>query len=534
MIRYKSQKQLTLVGFDTPPEMILDLDNRWIKLSDCIPWDDLAESYHKTLASTLGRPCKDARIVIGAVIIKHKLSVSDEETVAQIRENPYLQYFIGLKGFQCEAPFAPSLLVDVRKRMGQAIFDEFHEAIIATVERRKTRRAVEAGDDGDDASGSSDAQLGGSALSIDTTQAEADEAPRNHGKLILDATVAEQAIRFPTDLGLLNEARELSERIIDALHANSHQLRIKKPRTYREIARKAYLNLAKLRQPSNQKRRAGIRQQLQFLQRNLCHIEKMLMQYPYGIPLPLPHWLLRRYWVLPHLYHQQYEMYKTNCRRCEDRIVSISQPYIRPIIRGKQGKTAEFGAKISVSLTGERLAHVDKLHWNAQHEGHDLQGQVEAYKKRYGYYPEAVIADTLYGSRDNRSFLERNHIRFSGKPLGRPQKLTPENKDEIKRLKAQRRQEYRQRIPIEGKFGQGKNGYRLNYIRARRADTSLAWINSIFLVMNLLVLVQVFIRLKKLALKMALWVANISIVRKTVPTHSCQFISKQNYCLAAR
>ena len=72
MIRYKSQKQLTLAGFDTPPGMVLDLDNRWIKLSDCIPWDDLAESYHKTLSSTLGRPCKDARIVIGAVIIKHK------------------------------------------------------------------------------------------------------------------------------------------------------------------------------------------------------------------------------------------------------------------------------------------------------------------------------------------------------------------------------------------------------------------------------------------------------------------------------
>ena len=52
--------------------------------------------------------------------------------------------------------------------------------------------------------------------------------------------------------------------------------------------------------------------------------------------------------------------------------------------------------------------------------------------------------------------------------------------------------EYLQRIPIEGKFGQGKNGYRLNYIRAKRADTSSAWINSIFLVMNLLILLKVF------------------------------------------
>ncbi len=506
MIRYISQKQLPLEGFDTPPGMILDPNNRWVKLRDCLPWDELSESYYKTLCSRLGRPAKDARIVIGAVIIKHKLSISDEETVEQIRENPYLQYFIGLKGFQAKAPFASSLLVEIRKRMGQTVFDEFYEAIIETVEPRRTKKSVKAIDDDNDdndVSNSGEVVSSDAATSMETEQSLADEPQRNHGKLILDATVAEQAIRYPTDLGLLNEARELSERIIDELHAESNRPQKKKPRTYREIARKAYLSLVKVRRPSNRKRRAGIRQQLQFLQRNLKHIEEMLTEYPLGTPIPLPNGLLRRYWVLPYLYQQQYEMYKTITRRCDDRIVSISQPHLRPIIRGKQGKTVEFGAKISVSLTGEGLAHVDKLHWDAQHEGHDLQAQVEAYKKRYGYYPEVIIADTLYGSRDNRSYLERNHIRFSGKPLGRPPKITPENKDELMRLKAQRRQEYRERIPIEGKFGQGKYGYRLNNIRAKRADTSAAWINSIFLVMNLLILVRVFICLRNLAVRIA-------------------------------
>ncbi|PXX05891.1 DDE family transposase, partial [Nitrosomonas ureae] len=496
MIRYVSQKQLPLEGFDTPPGMILDPTNRWVKLRDCIPWDELSESYYKTLCSNLGRPAKDAGIVIGAVIIKHKLSVSDEETVEQIRENPYLQYFIGLKGFQAQAPFASSLLVEIRKRMGQTVFDEFHEAIIETVEPRRTKKSFKATDDdndGNDVSNSGDTGSNDGGTAMEAEQSLADEPPRNHGELILDATVAEQAIRYPTDPGLLNEARELSERIIDELHAKSNRAQKKKPRTYREIARKAYLSLVKLRRPSSRKRRAGIRQQLQFLQRNLKHIEEMLTEYPHGTPIPIPNGLLRRYWVLPHLYQQQYEMYKTNTRRCDDRIVSISQPYIRPIIRGKPGKTVEFGAKISVSLTGKGLAHVDKLHWDAQHEGHDLEAQVEAYKKRYGYYPEVVIADTLYGSRDNRSYLARNHIRFAGKPLGRPPKITPANKDELMRLKAQRRSEYRERIPIEGKFGQGKYGYRLNNIRAKRADTSVAWINSIFLVMNLLILVRVFI-----------------------------------------
>lgn len=519
MIRYKSQKQRTLPGFDTPPEMILDPDNRWVKLSECIPWDELAQRYHKRLSGTLGRPAKDARLVIGAVIIKHKLSVSDDEAIEQIRENPYLQYFIGLKGFQPAAPFAPSLFVEIRKRMGQRVFDEFHEAIIDAIESKHAKKRVKTDDD-DDQDGDAVARTDSEAVPGDNAAASlSDELPPNHGKLIVDASVVEQAIRYPTDLGLLNEARELSERIIDRLHTHSSRPQKKKPRTYREVARKAYLSVVKLKRPSNKRRRFGIRQQLQFLRRNLGYIEMMLRAYPYGMPLPLPNWLLRRYWVLPHLYEQQYAMYATHTRRCEDRIVSISQPYIRPIIRGKQGKAVEFGAKISVSLTGRGLAHVDKLHWNARHEGHDLQGQVEAYKKRYGCYPEVVIAETVYGSRDNRSFLKQRNIRFAGKPLGRPPKITPENEDEVKRQKAQRQQEYRQRIPIEGKFGQGKYGYRLNNIRARRADTTMAWINSIFLVMNLLVLVQVFIGLKKIVVRITNRIKNTAIFIRIVFEH---------------
>jgi len=184
-------------------------------------------------------------------------------------------------------------------------------------------------------------------------------------------------------------------------------------------------------------------------------------------------------------------------RRCDDRIVSISQPYVRPIIIGKQDKPVEFGAKLSVSLTGEGLAHIDALRWDAFNEGADLAGQVEAYKARYDHYPDVVLGDPAYGTQANRRYLKQRGIRFAGKPLGRPKKVTAENKAEMKRLKAQRQQDYRERIPIEGKFGQGKNGYRLNYIRAKRADTSLAWINSIFLVMNLPILLRVFLGLCK-------------------------------------
>ena len=483
MIRTQSHRQLPLAEFGWPFQVALDEDNRWVKMTECIPWDELAEAYYEGLSSTQGRPTKDARLVIGAVIIKHKLCLSDRETVAQIQENPYLQYFVGLPGYQMQAPFVPSLFVEIRKRMGQAVFDVFHSAVIDAVDNAKRKpaanrqRQVEESTDDDNPP----AVSGG----------RPDKAePERQGKLILDATVAPQAIRFPTDLSLLNEAREFSEQIIDKLYAKTDLK--KKPRTYRRKARKAYLGIVKKKRPGAKLLRRGIKQQLQYLRRNLGHIEQLLEHFPECTRLPLPRWLLHRYWVIQHVYAQQWEMHSNKIRRCDDRIVSISQPHVRPIKRGKLDKPTEFGAKLSVSLTDEGVARVDHLRWDAFHEGNDLPSQVEAYHERHGVYPEAVLGDTIYGNRENRGYLKGRGIRFAGKPLGRPKKVTEENKAELQRLSAQRREEYLQRIPIEGKFGQGKNGYRLNYIRAKRADTSTAWINSIFLVMNLLILLKVF------------------------------------------
>jgi len=184
-------------------------------------------------------------------------------------------------------------------------------------------------------------------------------------------------------------------------------------------------------------------------------------------------------------------MYEDRVNRCDNRIVSISQPWVRPIVRGKQHKPTEFGAKLNVSMNAEGVASVDHFDWSAFNESQDLIEQVEAYKDRYGYYPEVVLADPIYGTRDNRAYLKERGIRYGGNPLGRPRKETADNAQELKAQKKQRHEDYRQRIPIEGKFGQGKAGYGLNKIRAKRSDTSQSWVNSIFLVMNLLVLYAV-------------------------------------------
>jgi hypothetical protein len=481
MIRYKSQKQMTLDGFETPFQIALDKNNRWVKMSNCIPWDELALGYYRSLSSNQGRPAKDARLVIGAVIIKHKLCLSDEETVRQLQENPYLQYFVGLPGFQTKQPFAPSLFVEIRRRMGEETFKQFEQAIVDRIEKRPAKKAKRKKDNIDPPAGK---------IQASSSESEKPADDKREGKLILDATVAEQAIRYPTDLGLLNESREISEQLIDELYPLSGLQ--KKPRTYRQKARKAYLSTVKQRRPGAQARRRGIKQQLQYLRRNLEHIKKLLDMLP-GDKAPLSFRNLRQYWIIQHVFSQQDQMYRTKTRRCDDRIVSIHQPHVRPIVRGKVNKSVEFGAKLNVSLMTSGFASIDHIRWDAYHEGTDLKSQVENYKAIRGHYPEVVLGDTIYGTRENRRHLKSLNIRFAGKPLGRPKKETPENKAELRNEKKRRREEYCQRVPIEGKFGQGKNGYRLNYIRAKTAETSEAWIRSIFLVMNLLVLIKVFL-----------------------------------------
>lgn len=182
-------------------------------------------------------------------------------------------------------------------------------------------------------------------------------------------------------------------------------------------------------------------------------------------------------------------MYREKKHSTKDRIVNIHQPYVRPIPRGKAKSQTEFGAKIGVSLV-EGFSRITTLSWDAYSESKDLEKQVEDYNTLYGYYPEVVLADKAYLTRENRKYLRELEIRVTGTHMGRP------SKNESYYEKAKKRKENNQRNHIEGKFGQAKNTYGLSKIRARRQDTSESWIASIFFLMNLVKLLHLFYSIK--------------------------------------
>lgn len=459
MFRYTPTNQLSLDDFLDNLGKKLNVNNRWVRLAHQIPWDDFAKVYAKSLSDDFGRPSKDARLVIGAMIIKQMKRLPDEEVIPEIQENPYLQYFIGLKEFTHEPVFDPSLFVTLRNRLGQADFDSLSQTFIdrvnsmekSTSELSKTYKS-----DKDDANPS-------------------DKNPLTHrGQLIIDAVVAPQDIKYPTDLDLLNQARETTEQLIDFLWIPEKGQR--KPRTYRKTARKDYLNTAKKKQKSQKHLRKALRKQLGYMKRNLNTIN-LLLKLRSGKPLPFDEKDIKRLWVVQEVYRQQQNMYDTQTNTIEDRIVSLSQPHVRPIVRGKAGKNTEFGAKLSCSLV-DGFAYLDHLSWNAFNEKIDLMMQVEKYKERFGFYPEIVHADQIYGTHENRRLLKENGIKYGGKPLGRPRQMTKEEKRAFRASMGIRNR-------IEGKFGEGKRKYDLDCVKTKTRLTSESWIACTFFVMNL-------------------------------------------------
>ena len=118
-VRYESPSQLTLSGFETPFEQSLNPKNRWVVLAGLIPQDEICGIYHKQVGiSRTGRPGLSPRVVLGSLIIKHLCNLDDRETVDQISENIYMQYFLGYPSFSNEPPFDASLFVEIRKRLG--------------------------------------------------------------------------------------------------------------------------------------------------------------------------------------------------------------------------------------------------------------------------------------------------------------------------------------------------------------------------------------------------------------------------------
>jgi hypothetical protein len=437
-------KQIRVTDFGMPLGMKLDPDNRWVRKAETIPWEEIELRYAALFKNRRGNVAKPLRMALGALIIQTERGISDTEVTLQIQETPCLQYFCGMPAYEDKQPFDSSLMVYFRKRLTPEILGEINELIIEKAEKKADLSAEPRG--GDD-----------------------DTKPPNMGDLIVDATCAPQNIRYPQDTSLLNEARENLEQMVDGLHDPKDGA---KPRTYRRKARRDYLKTAKKRQRTTKEIRRAIKKQLGYIRRDLYIVNNYLKCGKY-----LSKRQTERLSTIKTLYEQQTLMFKGRTHSVDDRIVSLSQPWVRPIVRGKAKAKCEFGAKLDISVSNGfvRLEHSS---FDAYNESENLIGIIERYRAREGHYPERALVDAIYRNRKNLAFCNQHGIRLLGKPLGRPKKDATADKKLI-------RKDEIDRIEVERKFSHAKGSFGLGLIRSRLKQTSQTAIALSILALNI-------------------------------------------------
>lgn len=437
---YKDTSQPTIDQFIFPYGQ-LDPDNRWVRMAELVPWDEVEKAYAKGFGKT-GAPAHPARMALGALLIKRIVGCSDAALVENVAENPYMQFFIGMREFGSECPFGASTLVAFRKRFPDGEIARINALV---VERARREAEGDGGCDDDSCDGSNDGNDDGAA--------------GNGGTLVMDATVAPSNIAYPTDVRLLSEAREKLEGMVDCLCA---QTGAKRPRMRRNVARKDYLNWAKSKRKGAKASRKARRRQLGYVKRDLGFVDGIVEN---GAQLTERQEAVLE--VIRRLYGQQLEMHENRTRKVDGRIVSIEQHWVRPIVRGKAHANTEFGAKVHLCIEGGWCS-IDRMSFDAYNEASRLIPAAEAYFGRNGRWPERILADKIYLNRENRAWCKERSIRLSGPKLGRPSKDAGAER-ERRRVEAG---DAADRNCVEGAFGAMKRAYGMDRVMARLKETT--------------------------------------------------------------
>ena len=304
-----------------------------------------------------------------------------------------------------------------------------------------------------------------------------DEDGNDHGGTMkIDATCCDAEVRYPTDSNLLEDGSRLIDRLLDKFCARH---KVKKPQTHRTEARQAFIGLIKKKRKGKKLIDKTKLIQIRCLQADFQLFLDFLGKQSSTLLACFSRHDYKCLQAAFKMYEQQKMMFEQNVRRCAHRIISIYQPHLRPIVRGKAKAKIEFGAKVGASIVNG-YTYVDHLSWDAYNESSDLVTQMELYKKRFGMLPREIQANKLYLGKENRKHIKSRHINCYNRPLGRPPREENDTHAEDKKRAIGERNE------IEGSFGTTKRVYRANDIRAKLNDTADTWIEACFFAKNIM------------------------------------------------
>jgi transposase, IS5 family len=392
-----------------------------------IPFEELSGKIPGPRHSISGKGCKpwfDVKGGIALQFLKHYLGVSDAMVIRRINTDWSMQLFCGIMLRPGERIKDEDLVGSWRKYLGQYLNVESLQKVFASHWKPYMETT----------------QVGGQ-----------------------DATCYESGIRFPTDSKLLWEC---CQKVYSILQRERKSLRLRKSRCNFKKKNKIYLQYQKLRKKSRRKEKKLCRILLKFLH----HLMDMLTDLCNKYKIVLSNRRNKILHTIENIYTQQHQKaYGRPDEKIKDRIVSLYKPYVRPIVRGKEAKPVEFGAKVN-KLEVDGISFIEHLSFDNFNETTRYENGIYLQRKLFGRCTHQS-ADAIYATNKNRRYAKDQHIQTNFVPKGKENALHVEQARQIRRILNKHRS-----TVLEGTFGNEKNHYLLQKSRARTRTTEVCWI----------------------------------------------------------
>lgn len=417
--------QNTLFSFDSPvfPEWYFFNNSTELgRIYKLIPWDDLVKLLPEK-KNPAGAPSYLPRAgYFGLMFLKHYTGLSDEKLLAAFQTNYAYQMFCGC-----------------RLKVGQVIRDN------AFVSRTRSYLAK--------------------YCDMNKVQKVLIEAWKgkleNTNVLMMDATCYEVHLRFPTDVKLLWESCTfLWEEQIPSLCKLAG---LKLPRSKFKEQKIKQIDFSKKRRVGIKANKKRVKTLLRLLKKGIDAYQSLLNQ---AKGLHLSEYVSKRFKTIQKVYQQQSYLVVNKTTSVKNRIVSLSQPHIRPIVRGKENKPVEFGIK----------AHIMQVGGINIVEHHSFEAFNETTRLKHAYFKHRTLigpcthlaADGIYPTNSNRRFCSAKKLQTNFVAKGKS--IKDKN---IKKLKSILSVERGTRL--EGSFGTEKENYGLRKIKAKTSETQIVW-----------------------------------------------------------
>ena len=391
------------------------------KIYSAIPWQELSKSFGLKDSTKGPTSIFSPQGKLGLMFLKHYSQVSDKKLIEQLNSNIDYQFFCDIKiGFERLTNY--KIVSQIRCELAE-------DLNITEQEMALSNHWV--------------------------------PYMNNKGNIFTDATCYESEVRYPTDQKLLWESIEWSYKQMKRI---CNTLGIKVPRTKYLKWKKRYLGYSKMRRKTKNKRKALTRSLLHLLNKINTELDSLESTYTFEMPSLYD----KRRETIQTIHQQQYSLFTTG-EYPKNRIVSISKKYLRPIVRGKEIKRVEFGAKVN-KLQIDGINFIQHITFDAFNEGTQLVKTINKAHQLTKIKVENIGADAIYATNANRKYVTNNKIKTDFRPKG----IKPKNHKEQQVLRQIISKERATRL--EGSFGKEKEHYHLKKIKAKTEKTEKLWI----------------------------------------------------------